>query len=61
MSDPAVSRERAFVSTEAEKIEHAARRLRSATFLAPGHERSEIVSEVADALAGVADRLRQKA
>ena len=60
MSDQAVSRERAFVSAESEKIEQAATRLRRCTFLSPGDERSAIVAEVVEALEASAEALRSK-
>ena len=60
MSDPNTSRERAFVSAEAEHLEQAANRLRKATFLSPSEERSVILTDVVAALERAADVLRSK-
>jgi hypothetical protein len=52
--------EKAFVSTEAEHIEQALRRLRDCTFLAPGEQRSTILKEVVALLDGATQVLRQR-
>jgi hypothetical protein len=60
VSDSAVWRERQFVSTQAERIEGAARHLREATFYTPGEDRSAIVADVVARLERVAEELRSR-
>ena len=60
MSDPAVSRERAFVSKCSEQLDQASIRLRSAALMAPDERRSAILASVIATLEVVIIELEAK-